>query len=333
MTSSIVSDRSISAPAQAGSPRRVPLRQTGDGGVTPVRPGSRGLGVRLAPYLYVVPLLAFIGLFIYWPMVYSLFLSLMDWNLVSPDIAFVGLGNFRKLFTSREFLIVIRNTAIYLAILVPFLVVAPLLIAELLWPIRRSRLQPIYRGVLFAPTAVAAVVSSVVWLWILDPLQGVLTGLVLQLGGPRIDWLTQPVLAFACVTAVSAWKLFGFNLLIYLAALEAIPEPILEAATLDGAQGWQQFRHIRVPLLAPTLFFTCVTTVIFVSDDIFQILQVLTRGGPFGQTQNILYFLYQWAFRYFQVGYGSAIAVVTFAVVMALTWLQFRTLGRRVRHD
>ncbi len=288
---------------------------------------GRRLG-SLIPYLLVLPVTVVMAVFIYWPMMQSVAISTL--NLISPSSTFVGLRNYTKLFSDVSFLQAAYNTALYLVILVPVLVVAPLWIAHLLWPIRASRAGPVYRAILFTPAIMATAVSAVAWLWIFDPLQGILTAAFLSVGAERIDWLGDPTLAFACVVVVSIWKMLGLNLLLYLAAFESIPAEILEAATIDGAGAWTQFTRIRVPLITPTILFVLTSTTIFVSDDVFQIIQVLTQGGPFGQTQNVLSFLYEKAFKFFQVGPGSAVAILTFAAVMTVTWLQFRYVERRV---
>ncbi len=290
---------------------------------------QRRLG-SLIPYLLVLPVTVLMAVFIYWPMAQSVAISTLNWNLVSPSSTFVGLRNYTKLFSDGSFLQAASNTVLYLVILVPVLVVAPLWIAQLLWPTCASRAGPVYRAVLFTPAIMATAVSAVAWLWIFDPLQGILTAVFLSVGAGRVDWLGDPTLAFACVVVVSIWKVLGFNLLLYLAAFQSIPAEILEAATIDGAGPWAQFTRIRVPLITPTIFFVLTSTTIFVSDDVFQIIQVLTQGGPFGQTQNVLSFLYEKAFKFFQVGPGSAVAILAFVAITTVTWLQFRYVERRV---
>jgi ABC-type sugar transport system permease subunit len=283
-------------------------------------------------YLFVAPLLLLIGLFIYWPLVYSAYLSLFDWNFVSPDWRFVGVSNYTRLPDDPRFRLAITQTAIYVAALVPIKVLLPLGLALLLWPIRKSRAQGVYRTVLFTPTVVSFAVAALVWLWIFNPLQGVLNQAIVAAGGSRVNWLSNPQTAIWCVILVSTWKAFGFNLLLYLAALEAVPEEYVEAASIDGAGSWQLLRHIRWPLITPTLFFVLVTTVIFVNDEVFSAVNVLTDGGPFDRSSNMIYYLYQQAFRYFQIGVASAVAVVLSAAVILLTWLQFRFVERHVHY-
>jgi ABC-type sugar transport system permease subunit len=286
----------------------------------------------VAGLLFVTPLLALVVAFIYWPLLYSAYLSLFDWNFVSPDWRFVGVDNYTRLPEDPRFRLAIGQTALYVVALVPIKVFLPLGLALLLWPIRRSRAQPVYRVVLFTPTVVSFAVAALVWLWIFNPIQGVLNQAIVAAGGSRVNWLSNPHTAIWCVILVSTWKAFGFNLLLYVAALEAVPEEYVEAASIDGAGDWHLLRYIRWPLITPTLFFVLVTTVIFVNDEVFSAINVLTDGGPFDRSSNLIYYLYQQAFRYFQTGIASAVAIVLSVAVIALTWLQFRFVERHVHY-
>jgi ABC-type sugar transport system permease subunit len=284
------------------------------------------------PYLFVLPVLAFMGAFIYWPLFYSIYLSTLDWNLVSPNREFVGLANFADLARSSGFRRALANTGIYLLLMVPLLVLVPLGLALLLWPVRHSRAQGAYRAVLFAPTVTSLAVAAVVWLWIFNPIQGVLNQIIVSAGGGRLNWLSDPNTALWCMVIVSAWKVLGFNMILYIAALEAVPKAYQEAAQLDGAGWWALLRHVRLPLITPTLFFVLVATVIFVNEEVFAAISVLTQGGPNGSTANLLYYLYERGFRFFDVGEASATALVVFALVATVTWLQFRYAEGRVHY-
>lgn len=277
-------------------------------------------------------MLLLIALFIFWPLVYSFYLSTLQWNFVQPVRTFVGIQNFAQLPQDPRFVQAAENTVIYVLALVPIQVFLPLALALLLWPIRRSRAQTTYRITLFAPTVISFAVAALVWMWILSPLQGILNQAIVALGGSSVSWLSDPNTAIWAIIGVSAWKVMGFNLLLYLAALEAVPQDYLEAASIDGANGWQLTRHIRWPLISPTFFFVLVTTVIFVNDEVFGAINVMTDGGPFERTTNIVYYLFEQAFRYFQIGAASAVALVLFFGVVALTWLQFRFVERRVHY-
>ena len=284
------------------------------------------------PYLFLLPVVALMLIFIYWPLVYSVYLSFFDWNFVSPDKTWVGLDNYTRLLDNARFAQSVRQTGIYILALVPLQVFLPLGLALLLWPIRRARTQSAYRIMLFSPTVVAYSVGALLWLWIFNPLIGVLNQVIVHLGGERVNWLANPRTAIWCIIIVAAWKSLGFNLLLYLAALEAVPVDYIEAAQVDGASGWQIIRSIRWPLITPTFFFVLVTTVIAVNDEVFGAINVLTDGGPFNKTSNIVYYLYLQGFRFFQIGTASAVSLIIFVGTVLLTWLQFRFVERHVHY-
>lgn len=284
-----------------------------------------------APYLLLLPLLALIVLFIYWPLVYSFYLSFFDWNFVTTDRPFIGFDNFTKLLDDRRFHQALNGTLRYFVILVPIQVFLPLGLALMLWPVRKSRFQDTYRFVLFSPTVIAYSVAAVMWLWIFNPLQGVLNKVLIEFGVERINWLSDEQVAIWSIVIVATWKTLGFHLLLYLAALEAVPHDFVEAAQLDGASQWEVMKSIRFPLITPTFFFVLVTTVISVNDDVFGAINVLTEGGPYNSTSNIVYYLYEQGFTFFQIGSASAVSVIVFMVSAFLVWLQFR-FGERFVH-
>lgn len=284
------------------------------------------------PYLLIAPLLLLIMVFIYWPLFYSGYLSFFDWNFVRPDKDFVGWDNYTRLASDPRFSEALRGTWIYFVTLIPIQVFLPLGLAILLWPARKSRAQSSYRVMLFSPTVIAWSVGAVMWLWIFNPLQGLLNKVIAEFGVERINWLSDRDTAIWTVIIVATWKSLGFHLLLYLAALEAVPHDYVEAASLDGASNWEIMRTIRFPLISPTFFFVLVTTVISVNDDVFGAINVLTDGGPFLSTTNIIYYLYEQGFKYFQIGAASAVAIIIFFATVLLTWIQFKYIEKRVHY-
>jgi ABC-type sugar transport system permease subunit len=284
------------------------------------------------PYLLVAPLLILMAVFIYYPLFYSSYLSFFDWNFVRPDKDFVGWDNYTRLLNEPRFRRSLDATWIYIVALVPIQVFLPLGLALMLWPIRKSRAQSAYRIMLFSPTVIAFSVGAVMWLWIFNPLQGLLNHILIDFGYSKVNWLSDRDTAIWCVIIVATWKTIGFNLLLYLAALEAVPGDYIEAASLDGANHWQIMRSIRFPLITPTFFFVLVTTVISVNDDVFGAINVLTDGGPFESTTNVVYYLYQQGFKYFQIGAASAVSVIVFFATVLLTWVQFRFVEKHVHY-
>lgn len=286
----------------------------------------------MMPYLLIAPLMILMIMFIYWPLIYSSYLSFFDWNFVRPEKDFVGWGNFTRLPDDPRFIQALRGTAIYTVALIPLQVILPLGLALLLWRTRESRLQGAYRVLLFSPTVIAYSVAAVMWLWIFNPNYGVLNRALSVFGVDTIRWLSDRDTAIWAIIIVATWKTLGFHMLLYLAALEGIPKDYIEAAQLDGASNWQIMKSIRFPLMTPTFFFVLVTTVISVNDDVFAAINVMTDGGPFDSTTNIIYYLYQQGFQYFQIGAASSVAVIVFIVTVFLTWLQFRFVERHVHY-
>ncbi|MBA2247338.1 MAG: sugar ABC transporter permease [Chloroflexia bacterium] len=286
----------------------------------------------MTPYLLIAPLLILIALFIYWPLIYSVYLSFFDWNFVRPDKHFVGWDNFTRLPDDPRFIRALGGTLFYTVTLVPLQVFLPLGLALLLWQIPKSRLQTSYRIMLFSPTIIAYSVAAVMWLWIFNPLQGILNKVLAEFGVERVHWLSDRDTAIWAIVIVATWKTLGFHMLLYLAALEGVPRDYIEAAQLDGANNWQIMRSIRFPLITPTFFFVLVTTVISVNDDVFGAINVLTDGGPFDSTTNIIYYLYQQGFQFFQIGAASAVAIIVFAATCLLTWIQFKFVERHVHY-
>lgn len=289
----------------------------------------RGLA-RIAPYLFVGPAVLSVVLFLYGPILASLALSVLDWNLLSPTPDYVADANYRRLFANADFHLASWNTLLYCLILIPAQIVIPLGLAVLLYSARGTRLSHIYRSLLFLPTIVAYSVAGVAWSWLLNPVNGLFNEALIALGLPRSRWHTDPSLALLCVSFVTFWKSFGLNMLLWLAALISIPREVREASRIDGAGVWRRFWTIELPLITPTAFFIAVTTLFHVLDDIVGVIDVLTSGGPANRTTSLLFFLWQRGLQFFQFGEASAVAVLIIGAVLLLTWAQFRLFERRV---
>lgn len=286
----------------------------------------------LTALIFIAPIVTLSLIFEYIPMVRSGLLAFYDWNMVQGEPRFVGMQNFAVVAGDSRFHIALRNTLVYVAALLPLQMFLPLLMALTLQPLRRNRLTTTYRVLLFLPTVISLPAAAVVWLWMFHPLQGVLNQILVLLGGDRVNWLGEPAVAIGAIILVATWSSLGFNMLLYLAALEAVPRDIRDAAALDGARGWSLFRHIEWPLISPTFFFIMVTTVLFVNNEAFAVINILTGGGPFSQTSNILFYLYERAFRFFQIGEASALALGLVLLYLLLTWAQFRFAEGRVHY-
>jgi multiple sugar transport system permease protein len=273
----------------------------------------------------------FLGLatFLILPLFASLLLSLSNWQVIGQT-RFVGLDNYVSLFTRDPiFWGVFRATLLYT---VEYLVLNLLIsLTMAMWIGSLSWGRQLFRLVFFLPTFTPLIGISLVWLLMLTP-GGIVDDVFTTLGAPVPNLITSPTYALQVVVIVSLWSHFGYNMLLFGAALESIPSAYLDAAAIDGARPWQRFWRIKLPLISPSLFFGTVLTTIS-SLQVFDQVYALTRGGPGSSTTTLGYAIYSQGFVTYRLGYASAIAWVLFAVIMALTAMQIRLQRRWVHYD
>ena len=271
--------------------------------------------------VFLLPAVVILGTFNFYPALYSLYLSFFEWNGTAPIKVAVGLQNYSRLLSSAEFWNSLRVTAVYAGGMTVVSLALGMLVASLLnQPIRG---QAVYRALYFLPVVTPTVATGVVWKYLFDPSQGVINRFIetFGIGGP--NWLSDPTWALLAVIMVGIWKRVGFNMVVYLAALQGIPRSYYEASRLDGANTWQVFRFITLPLLGPSTFFLSVTALID-AFQVFDLVYVMTSGGPLGSTDVIGFYLYRYGFRYYELGFASAIAYVMFLLIFIVTIVQFR---------
>lgn len=270
-------------------------------------------------YLFLLPNLALFLTFTIYPVFASFFYSLNRWDLHTP-MEFIGLGNYRALLTDETFRRVLGNTLYFTAGVIPLQTALGLVIAVALN--QKLRFMTFYRAVYFVPVVTSTIAVSLVWQWMYQPQWGVINSLLRLIGVQGPNWLFSTTWAMPAVILMSIWKNVGYTVVLYLAALQSVPEEYYEAATIDGASAWQRFWRITVPIISPTTFFIVVLSVIG-SFQSFDQIYILTQGGPAGATSVIAYYLYQNAFQFFAMGYAAAIAYVLFALLFVLTLLQW----------
>ncbi|HSJ99207.1 MAG TPA: sugar ABC transporter permease [Myxococcota bacterium] len=275
---------------------------------------------------FLAPALAALALFFFAPVAASLLLSLSDFDIYAigdPDtLRFTGLRNYRTLLGDASFWTALRNTLFFVLVGGP-LSVAVSLAGALLVNARAVRLRGLFRTVLFLPVVTTLVAVAVVWRALYHPRVGPLAQVLEVLGLPAIDWLGDPRFAMPAIILMAVWKNFGFNLVIFLAGLQSIPERLYEAARIDGAGGWQQLRHVTLPMLAPTFLFVSISTLI----GYFQLFAepyVMTNGGPSDATLSIVLLMYREGFRWWNLGYAASVAFVLFLLILAASALQLR---------
>lgn len=287
---------------------------------------SRASSRSAAGMLLAAPALAVIALFFFVPLAASLALSVTDFDiyaLADPSaLRFVGAGNYEALLADPRFWRAMRNTLYFVVVGGP-LSIAVSLGAALLVDAKTARLKGLFRTVFFLPVTTTIVAVAVVWRYLYQPRFGLLNQALALLGLQPVDWLGDPAWSMPAIIAMAVWKNFGFNMVILLAGLQAIPERLHEAAALDGAGPWRRFASITLPLLAPTLGFVTLLTAI----GYFQLFAepyVMTQGGPAGSTLSVVLLMYEEGFRWWNLGRAAAVAFLLFAVILAATLLQLR---------
>ena len=273
--------------------------------------------------VFLAPAAVILAVFVFYPIVAAGHISSTSWNGFDPVKPFVGVDNYVRLTQDPQFWNSLLVTVVYAVGVCVLSVVSGLAVALLLnAPLRGLG---IYRSIYFLPVVTSSVAAAIVWRYLLDP-SGLVNAVLAQIGITGPDWLQDRWLAIGALTLLTVWKNIGFNAVLYLTALQALPDSIYEAASLDGASAWQKLRHLTVPLLSPMTFFVIVQALI-TSFQAFDLVYVFTEGGPRGGTDVLGMFMYRTAFRLGEFGYGTAIAFVTLALVLGVTLVQWRLGG------
>lgn len=295
---------------------------------------SRGQRETLTDAWLAGPATAAMLLFVFLPIVIVAVLSLSDYQFGARSLNWIGLDNYARLFSSPLGRRAILNTLIYASLVIPLSVLLGLLVAiglyrMLPWAPALSRLL---RAVYFLPVAATLVAMSVAWQMLLHPSLGLVNHLVSALGGQPQNWLSDRGLVLYTLAAIGVWQSVGYNMVLFLAGLAAIPQDLYEAAEVDGAGGpWARFWTVTWPMLGPTTLFVLVVTATN-AFRVFETVATLTRGGPAFASDTLVYALYREGFVYFKAGYAGAITVVFFAFLLVFTLIQVRLVERRVHY-
>jgi multiple sugar transport system permease protein len=281
----------------------------------------------VAGWALIAPALLHLCVFTIWPLCFVLVMAFYKWPLLGDQREFTGLGNFTLLLHDRAFFHALANSALFTLGTVPVSLLAALALASLL--AQPLRLRGLLRTLYFLPVVTSAVAVAMVFSWVYHPEFGLLNyGLgLLGIKGP--NWLGDPRTALGALMLMSVWKGLGYNMVIYLAGIGAIPRELYEACALEGAGAWHRFWHVTVPLLKPTTAFLAITGVIG-SFQVFTSVYTMTKGGPLRSTDVVVFHIYSSAFERFHLGYASAQALVLFAVILGATLLQLRLLRKEV---
>lgn len=275
--------------------------------------------------LFILP--AFLGtlVFIIIPVMISFGFSFIDWDLLTTP-KFVGLLNYKEVFTDELFYKILGNTLVYALSTSVLGVIIPLALACIINS--KIRGSEFFKTAYFLPFVTPMIVIAIVWQWIFDPNIGLLN----QLLQTNIRWLFDTDYAMGAVIVVSVWRLIGYNMVIFLSGLSGISQSLFEAARIDGASEFKIFKDITVPLLSPTIFFVVIITCIS-SFQVFDLIYMMTSGGPLDSTNVLVYAIYKNAFEYFRVGYASALAYVLFFIILILTGIQWKLRKKLVYNE
>lgn len=291
----------------------------------------RELWGKIQPALYLSPAIIIFAVFMVYPICYNLYLSFYEWNMVSPDKDFVGLANYTKFLTSPEFAQAMLNTVGYIVILLFFCFALPYAIAYVLGLVIEKG-SKFYRAVLFFPSLLSLAVAATVFQWIFNAVNGPLALLLAKFGLTSPNWFQTPKYVIVALGLLVAWRAFGYNLIVYLAAVVEVPKELIEAAKLENTSNWTIFWKIVLPLTSPTALYVFVITFSYGLQWVVTPINMLTQGGPNNASTSLVYIIYQYAFRFFQSGTAAAAAIVTFVIFMTVIVLE-KHLEKKVHYE
>lgn len=268
-------------------------------------------------FLFLLPSMLLLLIFVLWPMLYSMVLSFYEWNPLK-DNQFVGLANYRELLHDKLWWTSVWNTLYYIVLNVPLIMILALGMAAL---VTRTKFSKLFRGIYFMPTMLSLVATGIAWNYLLGTNNGAVNGLLNACGLGSVKWLTSGKIAMVSIVIVTAWRWAGYYMVMLVAGMLGISEQYYEAASLEGAGPWQKFWHITLPELKPVLVFIALMSIIGSFQE-FDLFYMITLGGPGTSTYVTGYYMYQTAFSSMKMGYASAMSVVLFVVIFVFTLLQ-----------
>lgn len=280
-------------------------------------------------FTFLFPSMLHLTLFIFTPIVFSAYLSAHRWDIVTPDKPFVWAGNFIEIVNDPTFWNAVKNTLLF-CLNVPLSMIVSLAVALIMH--KRIKGIGFLRTLYFLPSVASFVAIALVWMWIYHPTFGAANFGLSIIGLPPLQWLNSVQTAMLAIIIFSVWLGIGYQMVIFLAGLQGIPEELYDAAHIDGAGRWERFWRITLPLLKPTTFFILVTSLIS-SFQVFTTVYVMTAGGPVGSTEVIVYHIYKTAWEQLRMGYASAMSWMLFVIIMIATWIQFKFMGREVEYS
>ena len=294
-----------------------------------LRHTTRAMRREWSAYLFLLPGFVVFSVFTVFALGFTIYLSFHEWNIINVDKPYVGLDNYKDLIHDERFRKTVINTFYFSGAVIPLQMIIGLAIALMLNTGLRGRV--FLRTIYYLPAVTPFVVSAIVWKWFYNGDFGIFNFYLLKAGliDAPVSFLSEQNLAMPSVIAVTVWAGIGFTMVVYLAGLQSIPEELYEAAKVDGAGPWSRLRHITIPMLRPTTLFLAVIGIIFSFQQFTQVF-VMTRGGPVDKTTTMLYYIYESAFQFYEMGYASALAFVLFLMLLVFSVLQLRLYRQQI---
>jgi len=282
--------------------------------------------------VYLIPSIILFLVFFYWPLIQNIYLSFFSWNMVSPTMKYVGFKNFADILSSPELIKIMINTVLFIGFMLVLIFVLPYFYSYILGHLIK-KWNNFYRSALFLPATLSLAVASILFLWIYNPLAGPINIILsaFDITSPR--WFKENYLVIFAICTIIGWKFFGYNLIIMLAAMVAVPKEMIEAAKLENASNWVIFKKIILPMTSSTAIYVFTITVVFSLQHVLVPVNMLTQGGPDQGSSNLVYIVYQYGFTFFQTGKAAAYAVITMFVYMAFLYVKNKYLEKKVYYE
>ncbi|MFV0580295.1 MAG: carbohydrate ABC transporter permease [Fusobacterium ulcerans] len=282
--------------------------------------------------ILLVPAMSIFTVFVFWPILRTIYLSFFDWNMISRNKKFVMLDNYTGILTDPVIYKSLGNTFLYIIFLGIFNFILPYIFAYAL-ALLISKLKSFYRAMIFFPSIISLVVASLIFLWLFNPMSGPISKVYEIFGIESPFWLKTNGLVILLVSIITAWKIFGYNLILLLAGILEVPTEMIESAKIDKLSNFQIFIYIVLPMTSSTALYVSIMTVVYGLQQVFVPINVLTQGGPNNGSTNLVYSIYQYAFTFFQTGRASALAIITTLFFFILISLKIKILEKGVYYE
>ncbi|MCI8941111.1 MAG: sugar ABC transporter permease [Dorea sp.] len=266
-----------------------------------------------------------------WPIVYNMYLSTMEWNMVSPTKKFVGLDNYTSVFQDPGFLKALGNTGLYVLLMMLFCFAAPYFYSYVMGKLITKGAK-IYRALMFFPSLLSLAVAAIVFMWLFNSVSGPVAEIYELFGHESPRWFSASGYVIVALSIATGWRGFGYNLIVFLGAIVEVPVELIEAAKLEKASNWKIFWKIVFPLTSPTVLYVFIITFVMGLQYVFTPIQMITKGGPNMASTNLVYLIYQYSFQFFQTGRAAAVAIISLIIFLLVLLLQNR-LNKKVHYE